>query len=152
MKSVWVVTQGQYSDYRIVAVFETEAEAKQFTNGFEGADGEHINLDEWSLGPPKEGEFFQVTYGAHIAMSDGHLLAYRNLHGMIIEIEECIQMHPRDWSEGKAGVTFWCHENGKHVSIDAAGGRSVVSSDHALKVAVEARQAELRKATEVAVR
>lgn len=122
MKSVWVVTQGRYSDYRIVAVFETEAEAKQFTGGFEETCDESIDVDEWPLGSPKEGECFQLTYVARIAMSDGHLLVWWDGHKMI-EVTECVEMHPRDWSKGQRRSELSLPRKGEVDIHSGSGGK-----------------------------
>ncbi len=58
-KSVWVVEQGSYSDYRVVGVFSTEAFARTVASAINGPEGEEKYEDatcsEWELNPGIDG-------------------------------------------------------------------------------------------------
>lgn len=45
MKKVWLVTEGSYSDYRILAVYDNEADA----NKLENARGYEAGVEEWEV-------------------------------------------------------------------------------------------------------
>jgi len=50
MKSIWVIEQGSYSDYRVVGVFSTKESAEKFMGLMD--DGyETPSIDEWPLDP-----------------------------------------------------------------------------------------------------
>jgi len=48
MKSVWIVEEGEYSDYQVLAIFATEKAAKQFTEHRQGATCREWELDTWT--------------------------------------------------------------------------------------------------------
>jgi hypothetical protein len=50
MPTVWVVEQGSYSDYRVVGVFSSEANAKQIADAL-GGDTRDATVAEWPIDP-----------------------------------------------------------------------------------------------------
>ena len=52
MKTIWLVSEGAYSDYRITAAFETEAEAKEYSRVLEDTGHSDVDLMELELGVP----------------------------------------------------------------------------------------------------
>lgn len=131
--SVWIVTSGSYSDYRIVAVFSTEAEAKAFVNGCEVA-----GIEEWSLGPPPDGGLYQKTFYALLDLRTGNGAKDWGKYGW--ETRE--EMHPRDWSFAYPSYYF---THGIPGTTKGVAGASVVSQEHAVKVAAEFQQNYLRE-------
>lgn len=120
--TVYVVTEGEYSDYHICGVFSTQEKADAYvaaaTTTHSQPRIETFELD--TLIPPKSGR----VYYAVINNADGSI--YRQF-----EYVEIIEDGRRSWTE----------EWGSNKTLAA----STVSADHACKVAVEARQADLRK-------
>lgn len=52
MKTVWVIEQGSYSDYRVVGVFSSEANAKFIADAINVAESyDKATIAEWSLDP-----------------------------------------------------------------------------------------------------
>jgi len=55
MATVWVVEQGEYSDYRVVGVFTTEARAKAVADMVNGPERAYdASVSEWPLDPGSE--------------------------------------------------------------------------------------------------
>ena len=57
MPEAFLVTQGEYSDYHVLAVFSTREGAEKYaayypTNGYNAVDIELVGLDEWGKYPP----------------------------------------------------------------------------------------------------
>lgn len=126
---VFVVTEGEYSDYRILAVFRTKEEAEEFVRPVNNPDVEcwdDPEIEEYTLGLP-EGRFYQV---AHIVTLDA------NTGNEVYHPQTEIRLLPRDWSDSEV------YGSGSDCKIE---GTSVVSQEHALKVAAEARQKYLRE-------
>jgi hypothetical protein len=117
---IWIVTQGEYSGYRIMAVFESEDQAKEFINGTDAAE-----IEEWDTGIP-EGGIFRDVYGAQVSVKTGD----------VDWVGSSVQVRSDNWSE-----SYITRSSDQRVAV----GHSAVSPDHALKIAVEARQAELRE-------
>lgn len=53
MKNVFIVTQGEYSDYHICGVFDKKELAEQFISAFEDdrGYGDKMEIEEWNLNP-----------------------------------------------------------------------------------------------------
>ncbi len=49
MKTIYLVTEGEYSDYHVAAAFSTEALARDYMDKFDGD-----NIDEYELDPQKQ--------------------------------------------------------------------------------------------------
>lgn len=140
MTSVFVVTDGQYSDYHIVAIFATKEEAEAFTNGAVGSKSRSgyesdVDIVEWLLGPPKDdSDEYRPTWQVWVDLETGDLS--KEQFTLAGNCEH--QRHPERWSD-----------SGLHIipgHYRLAWGASTVSEEHALKVAAEARQAYLREA------
>ena len=132
---VFIVTEGEYSDYHIVAVFTNEEEAKNFVAAL-SPDDEPL-YETWETGIPEDG-LYQKTFTTDLKFSDGSL----------VNRQEEAQQHPRDWSEGFATYSYPKLPNGQydHTTVfDVCRGCSVISAEHADKVASEQRQAMLRE-------
>ena len=128
---VWVVTDGFYSDYRIIAIFLTEAEAQDFAGGMGGGD-----IEKFPIGAPGEDKF-RRTWKVHLDLETGDLCK-GPCWGLTAE-REGFEQHPVDWS-----ATYVYKPGGSSYPAFVSGA-SVVSRDHALKIAAEARQAYLRE-------
>ena len=127
MNQVWIVTEGEYSDYRIKAAFSTEEKARTFLseeteNNSAVYHSWHVEVFELDIHPDA---FVQLVYGVTLNLNDGAVLDKYSYDHMGVK--------PRDWSGGRY-YKGWAE----------VGGQSVVSREHAHKVAVETRQAALR--------
>lgn len=120
-KTLYAVAEGEYSDYRIRGIFSTEVKARAFIERGGGDEVEEYVLDEME-GYGKRRHFrckIHPDSGAITQEWDFESLA--SLRARSLDSQE--------WS-GEIVVT------------------SLVSAEHARKLAAEARQAHLRKATE----
>ena len=124
----YIVTQGEYSDYHIVAVFLTRADAERYTDGGAGTE-EHgaPNIEEWEVGPPDPTKWWQRVY-YHCLKPDG------NDYHVSMRWEEV----ERDYTKVS---TVPDQVNGAYKWYYCAQAHSTVSAEHAKKLAVEARQA-----------
>ena len=50
-KTVWVVEQGEYSDYRVVGVFSSQKHAKTIANALNADGSNEATVAEWPLDP-----------------------------------------------------------------------------------------------------
>lgn len=125
---IYVLTQGSYSDYQILGVFTSRDKALEFCPALESGlnedSGEKPVLEEWDLDPERPEEFMQETW--HV---------YLNFDGQVSMESNYAEEHPRDYSS--SGIL---HDR-------KVIGTSVVSRDHAMKLAVERRQQHLREQT-----
>lgn len=66
--TIYVVTAGQYSDYRIEAMFSDEAKAKLYCERAKLANGDYdsADIEEWELNP----EIDEVVDVLHLTRSD----------------------------------------------------------------------------------
>jgi hypothetical protein len=120
--TVYVVTSGTYSDYRIDGLFSTQEAAETYAKQIESH--EHPSVEEYEL-DSEVGKFRQNVYHVHLNASTGDLLY--NYHN-----DQLVAPHfTRSYTFG--GVSH---------------GDSVVSAEHALKLAAEARQKHLREQAE----
>ena len=131
---LFVVTKGEYSDYRILAIFENKDDATEFIKPWLNSSSKYgPEIEEWETGTSSDGPF-QVTYSTSLRADDGNL----------IERSSVIEQHPRDWSKSfcrsHTGFILDCW-----VSTQAIIGLSVISQDHADKIAAVGRQAMLRE-------
>jgi hypothetical protein len=58
MKRVWIVEQGEYSDYSIVAIFATQAQAEEFVSHRPTASVREWELNTWT----EELAAFEITF------------------------------------------------------------------------------------------
>lgn len=49
--TVWVVEQGEYSDYRVIGVFSSQANAQLVVDALNSVGGSDATVDEWPLDP-----------------------------------------------------------------------------------------------------
>lgn len=129
---LWIVTEGCYSDYHIVAIFETEEEAKTFTNGAEAENLSDVSIESWTTGKP-EGDSFQRVYRVEINYKTGEFDRDWSTPRW--------EQKPRDYSE------FYCYGDSKYRGPHGYA-MSVISQEHANKLAVEGRQAWLAERAE----
>ncbi len=125
---VYIVTSGAYSDYQINAVFSTREKAESFVNG--GTD--LYSIEEFPLDDYGE-ESVHKVWSARI-----------NAEG-IVYTDETHEIKDSTCRGKTYPMTSYTPEYcvGKpHISVGVA--ESCVSAEHALKLAVEARQAWLR--------
>ena len=123
-KTIYVVTEGEYSDYRIMAVFSSKKKADAYFKEVGSSNSvEEYVLDEQS------GWVGVKLWQARIRISDGQLCELG-----------------QDYSQTMV-------PSPRHVEsqVSTAGDciivKSAVSSNHAEKVAVERRQKHLREAS-----
>jgi len=128
MASVFIVTQGSYSDYSILAVFGDEHEAEEFASRQKSWAGDNAEVEEWELDRWKEA-VEKDTWQATIDLKSGELTRT----GFPVK-----QYVPQ-------GCTCWERYHNKQLGTITL--TSTVDFDHADKLAVEARQAYLREET-----
>ena len=131
---VIVLTSGEYSDYSIKAVFSTRKLAKEWADKADAADEYPMhrqwNYEEWEVDSAKEDEVITV-WGCGIMLDSGEIVeeaAYKELVAPFRSkiLQKCVNVplyHNRPTARVQSGV----------------------SAEHARKVAVETRQAWLRK-------
>jgi hypothetical protein len=126
MAKVFVVTEGEYSDYHIVAVFSTRKKAKEFAPA---ADGGSVRIETYEIdAPPKRGRKLLFVHTVHIGIYTGILSDY----------SKCSAERPQRWSDISEPFKSWSNVELIRVS-------SAVSKEHAEKLAIEARQKFLRE-------
>jgi hypothetical protein len=121
--TLYVVTTGSYSDYSIHSIYSTreKAEAVVALLGDERLDCDNPAIKEYELDALTEGSVSEV-FRVWIRKSDGDLVGTDS---------NCSIVQPRH---------TYVEMQREHIMAD-----SVVSPDHALKIAAEARQAWLRE-------
>ena len=119
MHTVYVCTEGEYSDYRVVRVVATEDEAK----GFKQAGG-CDNYDEWTVGLQDQRFWHHKTLYCCTLDEEG---------GVVSE-SQCELLLP-DGYRGTGDSEFLSSQPGRRYH-----GHSAVSAGHARKLAAEARQ------------
>ena len=96
MKTVWVVEQGSYSDYRVVGVFSSEENAQIIADVLnDSKDGiyDKASIDEWALDP-----------GVHNLRKGYHL--YRVFMREDGTVERCERQETNSYTM-KDGVRMW---------------------------------------------
>jgi hypothetical protein len=124
MSKVYVLTEGEFSDYRIVAVFSTREGAEKVLAGYPYTC---IEIDEWTLDAIAEHEW-GMTWYATINLSEGEAHRYYERQGF---------RHP-------TAVTVDFYRPADDAPFSTIQVRSPVSAEHAMKVAAEKRQEWLR--------
>jgi len=125
---VYVVTTGCYSDYGIEAIFSSKEKAKELLERLERAEEDYPNIEEWTLDSIREEhqkDAIEVNT-CSLRLSTGNLL-YSSTYKLFNPTKEGYEIAER---------------------IDRVDGVSYKSIEHAQKLAVEGRQAWLRKKTE----
>lgn len=129
-KTAYVVTQGEYSDYSIIGVFLTREEAEAFTGGYDRDDPcGWYGIEEYPIGGP-EGVRIRTVYWCRINLKDGQ----------IPRTGESVQL----FDSSERATTIRGPNYDWEIIVESA-----VSKDHAIKVAIEARQKWLREKTPV---
>jgi hypothetical protein len=128
---VYIVTEGDYSDYHIIAVFFTRGEAEGFTNGGEKVESEFRspNIEEWKVGPPDLTKFYQRMW--HVSLWPD---------GSVYNTSVSWDMQPKGYTKVTT-VPDVCEWDKKRPWQYCCTADSTVSEEHAMKLAVEARQA-----------
>jgi len=122
MKKVYVITQGEYSDYHICAIFSDKKKAKEVVDFFN--DGcELANIEEWLIDvvPPENRKRFCVFMGKNGDVED------------ISKDKLC------DVADFKNKVSEWWNKNGWTFRVWAK------DKDHAIKIAGDWRRKLLLK-------
>jgi hypothetical protein len=147
-KTIYVITSGCYSDYGINAMFSTRklaekyiADAKDAKNSSNYNDDTYVssvyfsddaNIEEWLLDEESKAKVF--SYWNVVMMLDD---------GSVVENHTGREFgHPQSKIE-QCGDKIPCYQMRPIVRV-----RSVKSANHAMKLAVEARQKWLREKTE----
>ena len=133
MGKVWIYTEGSYSDYHVEAVFSTKEKA----DAYAAQCGEYGGVDEWDVDEFAD-HVRRPWWVCEIDLETGDLVRAR-------EGSEVISPHERGSEESGTGTSY---DPTSYNLRDVASGKSFVSKDHAMKLAVEARQAYLRKQAE----
>lgn len=133
MKSVYVVTSGAYSDYRIQAVFSSRKLAQAWIDlhNYQGSweNPNEFNIEPWGVDELKEAEVFDV-YSCGIMLETGQIIEQHCVRKLVLPFRGHLLQH-------STAVPLY---KGAKVSRVESG----VSADHARKLAIEARQRWLR--------
>lgn len=131
MTTVFIVTEGDYSDYRIRSVFSTRELAEAHISNRQ-PNGE---IEEWAVDCERdavERTLYMVTIG-----EDGNVL-----HKSDTSCFDSVMVNPA------SGIKSQQKEFNSYHKKWYFAGHSFQSHDHAQKLAVECRQAWLREQTE----
>lgn len=139
---VYIVSRGEYSDYQIIAVFLSEGDAKAFVGDAQAAD-QSIDIEEWDVGIPPGGPM-QETFRFAVDIETGNQLTTVSQTGFSPDRPQ-YEQHPKHWSEASVSHYYPLGAKPGDPCRDMIVGASVVSREHALKVATEGRQAWLRE-------
>lgn len=132
MSKVYVITEGEYSDYRIVGVTLDRKAAERYCKNVKRASvgWEDVpRIEEYELDAFGDGSQWHRIYWCYINKEDGRIDEDRE--GSYRSTQEPDDPHESPY-------------NARHIIAE-----STKSQAHARKLAVEARQAWLRKQTEV---
>lgn len=130
MAKVFVVTNGQYSNYRIVGVFSSRDKASELCPAAAGEETSAV-IEEWELDQLDEKGFLQAVYWTEIGAKTGTIDSEST--GIYSPPAE---FKPHRWSE----VRLYKLEG----YPDKIYAHSVVSQEHARKLAIEAHQKYIR--------
>lgn len=127
---VYVMTEGEYSDYGIVGVFSSKEKCEAVRNGNRDAQCEEYDIDEIV------DKRFCKQFTAAIMKESGDIVAGFNYNclNLVSPVKAIIEEDGIVWSESKQMV------EGPLIRV-----KSPISMEHAIKVAVEARQKWLRE-------
>lgn len=132
MSKVYVITEGEYSNYRIVGVTLNRKAAEQYCKNVKRVSKSWESvpiIEEYELDAFGDGSEWRRIYYCHIRKQDGRIEGGR-------------EGSYRSQSDARAPCEVAYPPN--HILAE-----STKSKAHARKLAVEARQAWLRKQTEV---
>lgn len=135
MSKVFIVTTGEYSDYRIVGVFSSREKALEFCPA--AASDAETKIEEYAMDiidrDAADGEegTLQTTYRVYLKLDSGDL-----------DIEDHRdEIHPAGWCQASS-TSVPQYGTANRVTVL---GESTISRDHALKLAAEHRQLVLRQ-------
>jgi hypothetical protein len=77
MRTCWGIVKGEYSDYKVLAIFSTEEKARDQLETWGGEDVEEFPFDDFQPKRPKGMENYAVY------RSRGEITAYRNSDSMM---------------------------------------------------------------------
>jgi hypothetical protein len=121
---VYVVTAGSYSDYSIDSIFSTKELAEAYiAEGEKEPYASYNGVDEWEV-DELAGNVLRQMWTAYITR-DGTLHTNR---------EQKVMANPKARSRAQGLIGDWGFQ-----------GESFISQEHAMKLAVEARQKWLRE-------
>lgn len=132
---IYVIEQGEYSDYHVVGVFSTRENAERILTIINGSENHYYKAEiaEWELDPT-------------IKELNAGLNPYRVVMDYFGKTERCEEIeHPmyddqlRVWGRTKAA--FWEHEI--NVSDAVAGTVWAADEKHAIKIANEYRAQQI---------
>jgi hypothetical protein len=147
MPKIFVVTSGVYSDYGINAMFSTKELAEKYIDGQIDHDPESYekasdyNIEEWELDQDHQPQQWVTEYRVNIWLKDGAFVdasesrckQSENTRGYYFTIGEADSVEKTFSFGGK-----YTDPPGKSMGV------SYKSTEHAMKLAVEGRQAWLR--------
>lgn len=132
---VYVVTSGEYSDYRIVGIYSTEDKAQRVMDADRGDIDlyDEYRIEEWDIDEIDHSEYVLKTgYYARIKTENGDIYDSG-------QFERYVKPNARigsSWDD----IPDWSYKyNHTQTAV------SYISSEHAVKLAVEYRQTWLRK-------
>ena len=119
--TVYIVTEGTYSDYHIEGAFSSRKRAEEYIKiHLSDKYREEVSIDEYELDEELE-KSYRTIYRVRVIYHDGRV--------------------DREWED--QGY-FKDNYSNKKLLGAVALGESVISKEHALKLAIEARQEWLR--------
>ena len=113
MEKVWIVTDGDYSDYRIVAVFSTEEQANDFIK-YTGKGDSVIEMD---VDKPYERK--DRVWRIDMALLD-HKVIYTDIENSYDNLKDCIRL--RRYSRGDA-LSLWIEADNLERAVKIANER-----------------------------
>jgi len=114
MTSIYVLTEGDYSDYHIVGVYSTKELAKEAQSLYKDSQIEEYNLDHIPEHPPGMSAWY-------VNISDGKLDDIST--SQVSPFEETVPREDEyEWSNGEIGYFVYCW---------------AVDEDHAEKIALD---------------
>lgn len=129
--TIYVVQSGEYSDRGICGIFSTsELAQKWIDENDKSADIKEFEVDE------RDGERMVESYECIIDYHTGRVISETSYQAAVKQNGQYLHIDAQ-----YRGYVWGCN--------DACIGRSIESPEHAMKLAVEKRQAELRKITEI---
>jgi hypothetical protein len=128
---VYVVTEGSYSDFHVSAIFSSREKAVEYMGGF---PDQFNGIEEYELDaePPR---VMSRCWHAHLRL-DGSL--YMPQSDGVEDVEE-------ECRHGERGRGWTTVQNYYPKTLNWFNGKSYVSAEHAMKLAVEQRQKALRE-------
>lgn len=128
MDKIFIVTEGAYSDYHIVGVFSSREKAEECSPAAVAGIA-HCWIEEWELDAMPDEGYMQQLFTTTLDVAGN----------IIYESGSNTELKPRDWSESYV----WPKDSPLYAG--QVRGDSVISQEHARKIAAEARQAFLRE-------